>query len=92
MAMNIVEQKIKSGGVVVDVRTQDEYEDEHFPGSINIPVNELVSRAKEIGDKEKSILLYCASGARSAMGARLLKSLGFKDVVNAGGLYDMPGY
>ena len=90
--MNIVEQKIASGAVVVDVRTRDEYEDEHFPKSINIPVNELTSRAKEIGDKEKSVLLYCASGARSAMGARILKMLGFKDVINAGGLYDMPGF
>jgi len=36
-------------------------------------------------------VLYCASGARSAMAARILKSMGFADVTNAGGLSDMPG-
>lgn len=87
-----VEQKIKAGAVVVDVRSVDEYQDEHFPKALNIPVNELSSRAGEIGSKDKAIVLYCASGSRSAMGARILKSLGFTDVVNAGGLYDMPGF
>ena len=38
-----------------------------------------------------SVVLYCASGARSAMAARMLSASGFKKVVNAGGLYDMPG-
>ncbi|MHB9151105.1 MAG: rhodanese-like domain-containing protein [Spirochaetales bacterium] len=89
---NSVEQKIKEGAVVVDVRTMDEYEDEHFPKAINIPVNELSARVAEIGPKDKPVVLYCASGARSAMGARILKALGFSDVVNAGGLYDMPGF
>lgn len=89
---NSVEQKIKAGAVVVDVRTVDEYEDEHFPKALNIPVNELQARTGEIGATDKPVVLYCASGARSAMGARILKSLGYKDVTNAGGLYDMPGY
>ncbi len=89
---NSVEQKIKAGAVVVDVRTVDEYSDEHFPKALNIPVNELQSRAGEIGAFDKPVVLYCASGARSAMGSRILKSLGYKDVTNAGGLSDMPGF
>jgi len=89
---NSVEQKIKAGAVIVDVRSQDEFADEHFPKALNIPVNELSARAAEIGSKDKPVVLYCASGARSAMGARILKSLGFADVVNAGGLSDMPGF
>ena len=36
------------------------------------------------------VIVYCASGARSAYAARILKNAGYKDVVNAGGLYDMP--
>lgn len=87
-----VEQKIKAGAVVVDVRTGDEYADEHFPKALNIPVGELSARAAEIGPKDKPVVLYCASGARSAMGARILKAQGFSDVTNAGGLYDMPGF
>jgi phage shock protein E len=89
---NGVEKKIKEGAVVVDVRTEDEYSDEHFPKALNIPVGELGARASEIGPKDKAIILYCASGARSALGARILKSLGYADVTNAGGLYDMPGF
>ena len=90
--LNAVEQKIKDGAVVVDVRTVDEFMDEHFPKALNIPVNELSSRIGEIGPKNTAVVLYCASGARSAMGAKILKSLGFTDVINAGGLGDMPGF
>jgi len=89
---NSVEKKIQEGAVVVDVRTPDEYEDGHFPNAINIPVGELIKRAAEIGPKDKAVLLYCASGSRSAMGAKLLKTLGFVDVTNAGGIYDMPAF
>lgn len=89
---NAVEEKIKAGAAIVDVRTRDEFADEHFPEAVCIPVNELAARASEIGPKDKTVVLYCASGARSAMGAKILKSLGFTDVVNAGGLSDMPGF
>ncbi|MEN6477334.1 MAG: rhodanese-like domain-containing protein [Rectinema sp.] len=90
MAGNSIRQKLVAGAAVIDVRTRDEYLDEHFKGAKNIPVNELLARSGEIGPKDKPVVLYCASGARSAMGARLLKSEGFTDVTNAGGLYDMP--
>jgi phage shock protein E len=89
---NSVEQKINAGAVVVDVRSEDEFLDGHFPKALNIPVGELAARVGEIGPRDKSVVLYCASGARSAMGSRILKSLGFSDVVNAGGLGDMPGF
>jgi len=89
---NTVENRIKSGALVVDVRTADEYGDEHFPKALNIPVGELEARAAELGAKDRAIVLYCASGARSALAARMLKSLGFTDVTNAGGLSDMPGF
>jgi phage shock protein E len=92
MSGNIVEQKIKAGAVVVDVRSTEEFADEHFPNALNIPVNVIQARADEIGAKDKAVILYCASGARSALAAKFLKGLGFSDVVNAGGLWDMPGY
>ena len=44
----------------------------------------------ELEPKDKPIVLYCASGARSGQGARFLKQAGFTDVINAGGLDDMP--
>jgi len=86
---NIVKEKIDSGALVLDVRTLEEFEDEHYPNALCIPVNELPNRLTEI-PKDKSIVVYCASGARSAYAARILKSSGYPDVINAGGLYDLP--
>jgi phage shock protein E len=45
---------------------------------------------KELEPKSTPIVLYCASGARSGQGTRFLKNNGFTDVINAGGLDDMP--
>ena len=88
--MSELHSKIKSGAKIVDVRTIEEFEEEHYPNAVNIPVNEIQMRISEVGEKNVPVVLYCASGARSAYAARVLKNLGFTDVVNAGGLYDMP--
>ncbi len=88
--MNIIAEKIKSGAMVVDVRTPDEFEDGHYPNALNIPVRDLMRRMGEIGDKEKPVVVYCETGSRSALAAKLMKASGYKDVINAGGLYDMP--
>ncbi|HOV62690.1 MAG TPA: rhodanese-like domain-containing protein [Spirochaetia bacterium] len=90
MAAHIVLEKIKNGAKVIDVRTEDEFADGHYEGALNIPVGELQSRMNELGDKNTPLVLYCASGARSAMAAKMLKAAGFTDVTNAGGLSDMP--
>lgn len=86
---NIVKEKIAAGAFILDVRTLEEFDDEHYPKAICIPVNELPNRLAEI-PKDKSVIVYCATGARSAYAARILKSSGYADVVNAGGLYDLP--
>lgn len=86
---NIVQDKIAAGAFVLDVRTIEEFEDEHYPNAICIPVNEIPHRLSEI-PKDKCVIVYCATGARSAYAARLLKSAGYPDVINAGGLYDLP--
>ena len=90
--MDPILEMIKSGAKVIDVRSPEEFEDEHYPDAINIPVNLIQVRAGELGDKNAPLVLYCASGSRSAYAARMLSMAGFKKVVNAGGLYDMPGY
>jgi phage shock protein E len=90
MAGNTVLEKIRAGARLVDVRTPDEYKDGSYDGAINIPLASLLARQAELGPKDRPIVLFCASGARSGLGARLLKQAGFKDVINAGGLEDMP--
>lgn len=82
---------IKAGAKVVDVRTPEEFEDEHFPNAVNIPVDQLNARLTEFGDKSTPVVVYCASGSRSAYAARMLRQAGYTHVVNGGGLEDMPG-
>jgi phage shock protein E len=83
-------EKIKGGAMIVDVRTTEEFNDEHYPKALNIPVDEVFDRLSEFGDRAKPVVVYCATGSRSAYAARVLRSEGFVDVINAGGLYDMP--
>jgi phage shock protein E len=90
MAGNTIKEKIAAGAKVVDVRTPMEFADEAYPGAINIPLPALPARMNELEPKDKPIVLYCATGARSGQAMRLLRQNGFADVVNAGGLDDMP--
>ncbi len=74
---------IKQGAVVVDVRTPEEFRMGSNPKSINIPLDQLSQKAKTL-KPEATLLLCCASGARSGVGVTLLKGFGFKAVYNAG--------
>ena len=89
VASHVVLEKIKAGAKVVDVRSPEEFRDGAYPGALNIPLQDVGRRLAEI-PKDKPVVLYCASGARSGMAARMLKQAGYADVVNAGGLDDMP--
>ena len=73
MAGNIVKEKIAAGARIIDVRTVAEFKDGAYPGAINIPLAFLPARMSELEPRDKPIVLYCASGARSGQGARLLK-------------------
>jgi phage shock protein E len=89
MPVSTVKEKIAAGATIVDVRSPEEFRDGAYPGALNIPVQVLSGRMGEI-PRDKPVVLYCASGARSAAAARTLKQAGYPDVVNAGGLSDMP--
>jgi len=75
--------------LVVDVRTPGEFHGGAYPGAINIPLDELQARLDELGNKDREITLYCASGARSAYAQRMLMQLGYSKVQNGGGLMHM---
>jgi len=75
--------------LIIDVRTRGEFLSGAYPGAVNIELDQLAARAAELGDKSRDITLYCASGARSAYGQRLLQQLGFSNVKNGGGLMHM---
>ena len=76
--------------VFVDVRERDEWDEGHIPGAIHVPRGNLESRIENaVADRSARIVLYCASGARSAFAAKTLEELGYDDVVSlAGGFTD----
>lgn len=76
-------QLLARGAQVVDVRSPAEFRGGHVPGSKNIPLDQIQTRSKEL-DRQKPVVLCCASGSRSAMAVSLLKRQGFTDVHNAG--------
>ena len=79
-AHDIVDQ----GGALVDVRSPAEFAGGHLPGAINIPLDEIESRANEIGPTSRPVVTYCRSGARSARAKSAFERLGFERVVNLG--------
>lgn len=82
-------QLIAGGAAVIDVREPDEFADMHLPTARNVPLGEVGARLAEIeqaaGAKDKPIVVYCASGARSSRAKRELEAAGFTNVVNGGG-------
>jgi phage shock protein E len=76
---------VADGALLLDVRTPEEFRDRHLDGALNIPVQELAGRVGELGAKERPIVVYCRSGARSAMAAILMKKAGY-EVVDMGGI------
>ncbi len=74
---------MKEGAQLVDVRSAAEFAGGNVSGSVNIPLDEITLRATEL-DPQKWVVVFCASGTRSALARRKLKGLGFGKVVNAG--------
>ena len=69
--------------ILLDVRTQAEYDQGHIPNSALIPVDELENRAEnELQDKNAKIIVYCRSGSRSLTACNILVSLGYTNVYN----------
>ena len=61
--------------VIVDVREQHEFEASHLPGAVHVPRGHLESRIEgAAGDKSARVILYCASGSRSALAAKTLET------------------
>ena len=79
----------ESGYIIIDARTQEEYDQGHIPGAILIPEYEIADRAeKELPDKDQLILVYCRSGRRSKIASEELVKLGYTNVKEFGGIID----
>ena len=95
--MNITAEEAKAimdseeGYVILDVRTQEEYDQGHIPGAIVISHEEIAEKAEDVlTDKEQLILVYCRSGRRSKLAAEALVELGYTNIREFGGIIDWP--
>ncbi len=77
--------------IVLDVRTLSEFQQGHIEGAILLPVDEIQDRARALlSDFDQKILVYCRSGSRSAMAARMLIEMGYTQVLDFGGIIHWP--
>ena len=81
----------QEGYIILDVRTQEEYDEGHIPGAIVISHEEIAEKAEEVlTDKNQLILVYCRSGRRSKIAAEALVELGYTNIKEFGGIIDWP--
>jgi phage shock protein E len=82
---------VAEGALLLDVRTQAEYDEHHLDGSLLIPHTELPGRIAEVvaaqgGDKRKPIVVFCKAGGRAGIAKAALLQAGFTEVTNLGGI------
>ena len=81
----------EEGYIILDVRTQEEYDEGHIPGAIVISHEEITEKAAEVlTDRDQLILVYCRSGRRSKIAAEALAELGYTNIKEFGGIIDWP--
>ena len=82
-------KNMDSNATIVDVRTPEEFNGEHIPNAVNIPLDQVEQRIDEFKKMEKPIIAYCRSGNRSGMAVSILKQAGITEAVNGGGIDDV---
>lgn len=90
MPQEEMERLVKEGAVLVDMRKKAEYSRGYIPGASNIPMETVEEMTKAFSKKyprkDRTYILYCQSGGRSALAMRELKKIGYTDLHNFGGI------
>lgn len=81
----------ETDGILLDVRTREEYAEGHIESSINIPLQAIGNVTQHIQNKSVPIYTYCLSGARSRQASASLKAMGYTKVINIGGIHGYRG-
>lgn len=82
--------KIAQGAILLDVRSNQEYNEGHLQGAINIPDYELRNRVqREIPKKNQLVVIYCQYGGRSRNVYNMMKNMGYTNICNLSGGLDM---
>lgn len=87
-------QLVEAGALLLDVRSKEEYADDHLEGAVNIPIEELESRLAELAELaalEAPIVVHCLAGGRAYTAEAILEQEGYTQVFNLGGINDWPG-
>ena len=78
--------------IIIDVRTESEYQQGHIKNAINIPNESIDESVSEIlTNKDQLLLVYCRSGNRSKQASEKLAKLGYSNIYEFGGIFDFPG-
>jgi rhodanese-related sulfurtransferase len=85
------EVKSADGAILVDVRNADEYASGRVPGAINIAVDRILDIKSVVSSKDAPIYTYCLTGRRSGRAVAALKSAGYTNVRNIGGINSYRG-
>jgi len=86
---NIIDQIKAKKGTLLDVRSIMEFEGDHIEGAINIPLDTVESKIKEIANLPKPIVVYCLSGGRSGVATSILQQNGINESYNGGGIFTL---
>jgi phage shock protein E len=70
-------EAVKNGALIVDVRTPKEFKVKHIAGAINVPIAEIMKNNINL-HKDKELVLYCRTGSRSSVSAKVLRKQGWK--------------
>lgn len=87
----IKEFKASDGAVLLDVRSKEEYSNGHIPDSINIDVGQISKVKDVITDCNTPVYVYCLSGGRAGSAVSSMKSMGYTNVKNIGGINSYKG-
>jgi phage shock protein E len=75
---------VKNGAIILDVRTQSEYQAGHIKNSMHISIDQLDKSLDKLSNKSRVIITCCGTGMRSKAAASLLKASGYSNVYDAG--------
>ncbi len=85
-SLEAVQTDLDNGALLIDVRSSAEFSGGHAKGAKNISLQSIQSGTLPSQDKQKTIYIYCHSGARASRASSILRRSGFNKVVNLGGL------
>lgn len=87
---NILSEALNYGGIIVDVRSKEDFGKSHIPMAINLPLKDIQEGNISL-PKGKVILVYCENGGGSALAARILSEKGYRVINTVGGLKEYKG-